>query len=210
MRRLESAARADGRIRGARPRDRAQGRPRRVDRIDQCGLRRRRQHPQRRPRAARRAVGRSHPTGAAVLDARGPARPRLFWLARLLCPASGFLDRAELDLRLRHPAAAGDARPPRRLPRAPSEPARVRRDRGSASLTASPIPAVAAGPGPRRASANRPLGSVPATRIEPRHVLASGSLPPGFPWTEIDGMPYWDGGLVDNTPLGTAIDAFST
>jgi predicted acylesterase/phospholipase RssA len=41
-------------------------------------------------------------------------------------------------------------------------------------------------------------------------VLASGSLPPGFPWTEIDGMPYWDGGLVDNAPLGLAIDAFST
>ena len=30
-----------------------------------------------------------------------------------------------------------------------------------------------------------------------------------FPWTEIDGMPYWDGGIVDNTPLGVAIDAFS-
>jgi len=40
-------------------------------------------------------------------------------------------------------------------------------------------------------------------------VLASGSLPPGFPWTEIDGMPHWDGGVVDNTPLGLAIDAFS-
>ncbi len=23
-------------------------------------------------------------------------------------------------------------------------------------------------------------------------------------------MPHWDGGLVDNTPLGLAIDAFST
>ena len=29
----------------------------------------------------------------------------------------------------------------------------------------------------------------PRSKIEPRHVLASGSLPPGFPWTEIDGMP---------------------
>jgi predicted acylesterase/phospholipase RssA len=56
---------------------------------------------------------------------------------------------------------------------------------------------------------NRPLKHLPATKIEPRHVLASGSLPPGFPWTEIDGMPYWDGGIVDNTPLGLAIDAFS-
>jgi len=31
----------------------------------------------------------------------------------------------------------------------------------------------------------------------------------GIPWTEIDGMPHWDGGIVDNTPLGLAIDAFS-
>ena len=36
-------------------------------------------------------------------------------------------------------------------------------------------------------------------RIE--HVLASGSLPPGFAATEIDGRYYWDGGLVSNTPL---------
>jgi len=46
-------------------------------------------------------------------------------------------------------------------------------------------------------------------RIGPRHILASASLAPGFPWTEIDGRKYWDGGLVDNTPLGDAIDAFS-
>jgi len=82
------------------------------------------------------------------------------------------------------------------------------------ALNASPIAfavtAVELVTGMLRIFANRPLGGVPATRIEPRHVLASGSLPPGFPWTEIDGMPYWDGGLVDNTPLGTAIDAFST
>jgi NTE family protein len=31
--------------------------------------------------------------------------------------------------------------------------------------------------------------------------LASGSLPPGFPMTVIDGVPYWDGGLFDNTPI---------
>jgi len=46
-------------------------------------------------------------------------------------------------------------------------------------------------------------------QVEPRHVLASGSLPPGFVDRD-QRMPYWDGGLVDNTPLGTAIDAFST
>src|SRR4051812_24696587 len=42
-----------------------------------------------------------------------------------------------------------------------------------------------------------------------RHILASASLAPQFPWTEIAGHAYWDGGLVDNTPLGDAIDAFS-
>ena len=45
--------------------------------------------------------------------------------------------------------------------------------------------------------------------FEPRHILASGSLAPQFPWTEIDDALYWDGGLVDNTPLGDAIDALS-
>jgi NTE family protein len=33
------------------------------------------------------------------------------------------------------------------------------------------------------------------------HVIASGSLPPGFPATVIDGEYYWDGGLLSNTPL---------
>ena len=33
------------------------------------------------------------------------------------------------------------------------------------------------------------------------HVIASGSLPPGLPATEIQGEYYWDGGLVSNTPL---------
>lgn len=37
--------------------------------------------------------------------------------------------------------------------------------------------------------------------ITPEHVMASGSLPPGFPATEIEGERYWDGGLVSNTPL---------
>jgi NTE family protein len=38
-------------------------------------------------------------------------------------------------------------------------------------------------------------------RLEPKHFLASGSLPPGFPAVEIDGEFYWDGGCVSNTPL---------
>src|SRR5262245_28671899 len=79
----------------------------------------------------------------------------------------------------------------------------------NASPTVFVVTAVEVVTGELRVFANRAVGRVAATRIEPRHVLASGSLPPGFPWTEIDGMPYWDGGIVDNTPLGLAIDAFS-
>jgi predicted acylesterase/phospholipase RssA len=45
--------------------------------------------------------------------------------------------------------------------------------------------------------------------IGPEHIMASGSLPPQFPWTEIKGRRYWDGGLIDNAPLGDTIDAFS-
>lgn len=33
------------------------------------------------------------------------------------------------------------------------------------------------------------------------HVLASGSLPPVFPWTTINGRRYWDGGIISNSPL---------
>ena len=43
--------------------------------------------------------------------------------------------------------------------------------------------------------------------LRPEHVLASGSLPPGFPPTEIDGEHYWDGGLVSNSPLSYVFDA---
>ena len=44
-------------------------------------------------------------------------------------------------------------------------------------------------------------------KIGPQHVMASGSLPPGFPATEIDGEFYWDGGIVSNTPLQWVLDA---
>jgi NADPH-dependent 2,4-dienoyl-CoA reductase/sulfur reductase-like enzyme/predicted acylesterase/phospholipase RssA len=37
--------------------------------------------------------------------------------------------------------------------------------------------------------------------LTPDHILASGSLPPGFPWTTINGKHYWDGGIVSNSPL---------
>lgn len=42
--------------------------------------------------------------------------------------------------------------------------------------------------------------------LTPDHVLASGSLPPGFPWTEIEGRAYWDGGIISNSPLDIVID----
>lgn len=38
-------------------------------------------------------------------------------------------------------------------------------------------------------------------RLGPEHFMASGALPPGFPAVLVDGQPYWDGGLVSNTPL---------
>ena len=37
--------------------------------------------------------------------------------------------------------------------------------------------------------------------LTPEHILASGSLPPAFPWTAIKGRHYWDGGIVSNSPL---------
>ena len=43
--------------------------------------------------------------------------------------------------------------------------------------------------------------------IGPEHVIASGSLPPGFPPIEIEGEYYWDGGLVSNTPLQWVFDS---
>jgi len=43
-------------------------------------------------------------------------------------------------------------------------------------------------------------------KIDARHVMASGALPPGFPPVEIDGRHYWDGGLVSNTPLSHVLE----
>ncbi len=39
------------------------------------------------------------------------------------------------------------------------------------------------------------------------HLVASTSLPPAFPITQVDGNAYWDGGLVSNAPLGCALNA---
>lgn len=42
--------------------------------------------------------------------------------------------------------------------------------------------------------------------LTPDHILASGSLPPGFSWTFVNGKPYWDGGIVSNSPLDLVVD----
>jgi NTE family protein len=38
------------------------------------------------------------------------------------------------------------------------------------------------------------------------HVMASGALPPGFPAIDVDGHPYWDGGVYSNTPVEVVLD----
>ena len=43
--------------------------------------------------------------------------------------------------------------------------------------------------------------------ITVEHVMASASLPPGFPPTKIDGEYYWDAGVVSNTPMQCVIDS---
>ncbi|MBA3729709.1 MAG: patatin-like phospholipase family protein [Sphingomonas sp.] len=43
-------------------------------------------------------------------------------------------------------------------------------------------------------------------RVDARHIMASGALPPGLPAVEIDGCWWWDGGLVSNTPLTHLLD----
>ncbi len=48
------------------------------------------------------------------------------------------------------------------------------------------------------------------TEITPKHILASGSLPPGFPMTEIGGRYFWDGGLFSNTPLSPVIESLDS
>jgi NTE family protein len=43
-------------------------------------------------------------------------------------------------------------------------------------------------------------------KITTAHILASASLPPSFPPTEIDGEYYWDGGVVSNSPMQFVVD----
>ena len=44
-------------------------------------------------------------------------------------------------------------------------------------------------------------------KVGPAHVMAGGSLPPGFPATEVDGEFYSDGSILSNTPLQWVLDA---
>ena len=42
--------------------------------------------------------------------------------------------------------------------------------------------------------------------ITEAHVMASSSLPPSFPATEIDGEYFWDGGVLSNSPMQHVVD----
>jgi len=77
------------------------------------------------------------------------------------------------------------------------------------SATAFVITAVDVSSGELKRFRNHPHKTELRTEIGPSHILASGSLPPAFPATPVNGARFWDGGIVDNTPLGDAIDAFS-
>lgn len=43
-------------------------------------------------------------------------------------------------------------------------------------------------------------------RLTPKHIMASGALPPGFPPVLINGKAYWDGGIYSNTPADIVLD----
>ena len=84
----------------------------------------------------------------------------------------------------------------------------------NASTTAFVVTAADVTSGKLTWFANQPVGEIKPTTIGAKHVLASASLAPQFPATQIgdgtDASSYWDGGLIDNTPLGAAIDAFDS
>jgi len=43
--------------------------------------------------------------------------------------------------------------------------------------------------------------------IDIDHVMASSAVPVLFPWQHIDGEPYWDGGVMANSPLFPALES---
>jgi len=42
--------------------------------------------------------------------------------------------------------------------------------------------------------------------LDIEHVMASSAIPILFPWQYIDGEPYWDGGIMANTPILPALE----
>ncbi|PJZ82688.1 patatin-like phospholipase family protein [Leptospira meyeri] len=42
-------------------------------------------------------------------------------------------------------------------------------------------------------------------KLQIEHILASSAIPMIFPWQIIDGEPYWDGGVMANTPILPAL-----
>jgi NTE family protein len=46
----------------------------------------------------------------------------------------------------------------------------------------------------------------PDFRLGPEHIMASAALPPGFPPVQIGTDPFWDGGVLSNTPLDHLLD----
>jgi NTE family protein len=46
------------------------------------------------------------------------------------------------------------------------------------------------------------------SEISPKHIMASGALPPAFPAICLDGEYYWDGGILSNTPTEVIFDDY--
>jgi NTE family protein len=44
------------------------------------------------------------------------------------------------------------------------------------------------------------------SKLDVRHIMASGALPPAFPPIRIEGELYWDGGILSNTPTEAVFD----
>jgi NTE family protein len=43
-------------------------------------------------------------------------------------------------------------------------------------------------------------------KLDVKHIMASGALPPAFPAVRVDGELYWDGGILSNTPTEVVLD----
>ncbi|WGD52410.1 patatin-like phospholipase family protein [Bradyrhizobium sp. CB1650] len=43
-------------------------------------------------------------------------------------------------------------------------------------------------------------------KLDVKHIMASGALPPAFPGARVDGELYWDGGILSNTPTEVGLD----